>query len=65
MKVFRNVELKGIISKKKALDLLGMNLEVRIFVKDIEISISRDDMGNVDIDYIVDDELVGGEFEEI
>lgn len=64
MKVFRNVNLKGIISKDKALQLLGLELNVICTVKGIEIEISRDDMNDVCIDY-ADEELCGGEFDEL
>lgn len=65
MRVLRNTRLEGVISKKRALQLLGMELSVKHQVGNVELLISRDDMGDVVIDYIDDGEPAGGEFEEI
>jgi hypothetical protein len=72
IKVYRNVLLKGVISKEKALDLLSksklgyMENEVILKWRGKDIIVSRDDMGDVCID-LYDTELEeaeGGEFEE-
>jgi hypothetical protein len=64
-KVFRNVLLKGVISKQRALDLLGMELSVIVNIKGKDIIISRDDMEDINIDLYVDGENLGGELEEL
>jgi len=64
-KVFRNVLLKGVISKRRALDLLGMELSVIVNIKGKDIIISRDDMEDINIDLYVDGENLGGELEEL
>jgi hypothetical protein len=65
MKVLRNTQLKGVISKERALKFLGLELRVQHQVGNVVIDISRDDMGDINIDYIEDGEPAGGEFEEI
>ena len=64
-KVFRNEKLKGVISKDRALTLLGMNREARVTIKNIDIIISYDDFENISIDYMDDGEPAGGMFDEI
>lgn len=56
-KIFKNVELKGIISKKKALELLGIETEKTTIIKGYKIIINRNDNNDIIIDYI-------NEFEE-
>lgn len=65
MQVFRNVELKGVISKDKALDLLGLERSVEVNIKDHDIMIYRDDMEDVWIDSVIDGESSGGTFDEL
>lgn len=65
MRVFRNVELKGVISKDKALDLLGLERSVDVNIKGYDINISKDDMDDVWIDSVIDDESSGGTFNEL
>jgi hypothetical protein len=48
--VFRSESLKGIISKERAIDLLGLELSVKTKIKGHLIEISRDDMMNINID---------------
>jgi hypothetical protein len=50
--VFRSESLKGIISKERAIDLLGLELSVKTKIKGHLIEISRDDMYNINIDEI-------------
>jgi hypothetical protein len=50
--VFRSESLKGIISKERAVDLLGLDLSVKAKIKGHLIEISRDDMYNINIDEI-------------
>lgn len=50
--VFRSESLKGIISKDRAADLLGLELSVKTKIKGHLIEISRDDMYNINIDEI-------------
>ena len=50
--VFRSESLKGIISKERAIDLLGLELSVKTKIKGHLIEISRDDMMNVNIEEI-------------
>lgn len=65
MKVFRNEVLKGIISKERALALLGLELSVVVNIKGYDVIISRDDMDNINIDYLEDGESAGGQFDEL
>jgi hypothetical protein len=51
-KVFRSESLKGIISKERAIDLLGLELSVKTKIKGHLIEISRDDMYNINIEEI-------------
>ncbi len=51
-KVFRSESLKGIISKERAIDLLGLELSVKTQIKGHLIEISRDDMYNINIEEI-------------
>ena len=53
--VFRSESLKGIISKERALDLLGLELSVKTKIKGHLIEISRDDMYNINIEEIDED----------
>lgn len=66
MKVYRNTMLEGVISKKRALKLLGLELSVKHQISNVEIEISRDDMYDVWIDY-ADEELKNKfcEYEEL
>ena len=64
-KVYRNVLLKGIISKQRALKLKGLQNQVIVNIRGIDIIISVDDMYDIDIDIWKDDECLGGEFEEL
>ena len=50
--VFRSESLKGIISKDRAIDLLGLELSVKTKIKGHLIEISRDDMYNINIEEI-------------
>jgi hypothetical protein len=50
--VFRSESLKGIISKERALDLLGLEISVKTKIKGHLIEISRDDMYNINIEEI-------------
>ena len=65
MKVFRNIDLKGVISKKKALKLLGVESQKNVKIKGFNIVIYLDDFYNVVIDYLISNELVGGTFQEL
>ena len=56
-KVFKNIELKGIISKKRAIELLGMETEKTTIIKEYKIIINEDGNNNIIINYI-------NEFEE-
>jgi hypothetical protein len=57
--VFRSESLKGIISKERAIDLLGLELSVKTKIKGHLIEISRDDNYNICIDEIdADGEIV-------
>ena len=49
---FRSESLKGIISKDRAIDLLGLELSVKTKIKGHLIEISRDDMYNINIEEI-------------
>ena len=63
-KVYRNVKLKGIISKDRALQLIGVELSIDVEIKGIKINISRDDNYDVSIDYYNEwNELAGGAFD--
>ncbi len=53
--VFRSESLKGIISKDRAIDLLGLELSVKTKIKGHLIEISRDDMMNINIEEIDED----------
>jgi hypothetical protein len=53
--VFRSVSLKGVISKERAVDLLGLELSVKTKIKGHLIEISRDDNYNICIDEIDED----------
>jgi hypothetical protein len=53
--VFRSVSLKGVISKERAVDLLGLELSVKTKIKGHLIEISRDDNYNISIDEIDED----------
>jgi hypothetical protein len=64
-KVFRNEKLKGVISKDRALSILGMNRSAKITIRNIDIIISYDDFENVSIDYMDEGEPAGGTFDEI
>lgn len=71
IRVLRNVLLKGVISREKALELLSpkgwMENEVIVKYRGKDIIISHDDMITICID-LYDSELeeaVGGEFESI
>jgi hypothetical protein len=50
--VFRSESLKGIISKERAVDLLGLELSIKTKIKGHLIEISRDDMYNINIEEI-------------
>jgi hypothetical protein len=50
--VFRSESLKGIISKERAIDLLGLELSIKTKIKGHLIEISRDDMMNINIEEI-------------
>ena len=50
--VFRSESLKGIISKERAINLLGLELSVKTKIKGHLIEISRDDMMNINIEEI-------------
>ncbi len=54
-KVFRNTNLFGVISKQRALQLLGMEISVKHKIANIEIEISRYDMDDIFIDYADED----------
>jgi hypothetical protein len=56
--VFRSESLKGIISKDRAIELLGLELSIKTKIKGHLIEISRDDMYNINIDELDED----GEF---
>lgn len=69
-KIYRNVLLRGVISREKALELLSpygwFEKEIILKYRGVDIIISRDDMGDFCID-LYDTELKeakGGEFEE-
>lgn len=64
-KVFRNELLNGIISKDKAIEILGLEREVNTRIKNIDIVIYRDDNENINIDILEEGEAKGGAFEEI
>lgn len=64
-KVYRNELLKGVISKKRACQLLGFEREVVTTVKNIDIVISLDDYDNINIDMLIDGEPMGGLFDEL
>lgn len=64
-KVYRNELLKGVISKKRACQLLGFDREVVVTIKNKNIIISLDDFDNIDIDLLVDGEPAGGLFDEL
>lgn len=62
--VFRSESLKGIISKERAVDLLGLELTVKTKIKGHLIEISRDDNYNISIDEIDEDgDIIGLEHE--
>jgi hypothetical protein len=50
--VFRSESLKGIISKDRAIELLGLELSIKTKIKGHLIEISRDDMMNINIEEI-------------
>jgi hypothetical protein len=50
--VFRSESLKGIISKERAIELLGLELSIKTKIKGHLIEISRDDMYNINIEEI-------------
>lgn len=67
MKVYRNIKLKGVISKNRALALLGGERELITTIKNQYIIISRNDFEDINIDLynMVLRESVGGAFEEL
>jgi hypothetical protein len=50
--VFRSESLKGIISKERAIELLGLELSIKTKIKGHLIEISRDDMMDIFIEEI-------------
>lgn len=63
-KVYRNVKLKGIISKDRALQLVGVKSSIDVEIKGFKINICKDDNYDVMIDYYDEqNELAGGEFD--
>lgn len=63
-KVYRNVKLKGIISKERALQLIGVERSIDLEIKGIKINISRNDYDDVYIDYYDEwNEQAGGAFD--
>lgn len=65
-KVFRNVNLKGVISKERALKILGLEAYKETKIKGINIAIYVDDNYDIGIDILDNDgEMVGGYFDEI
>jgi hypothetical protein len=50
--VFRSESLEGIISKERAIELLGLELSIKTKIKGHLIEISRDDMYNINIEEI-------------
>ncbi len=50
--VFRSESLKSIISKERAINLLGLELSIKTKIKGHLIEISRDDMYNINIEEI-------------
>ena len=63
-KVYRNVKLKGIISKNRALQLVGVKSSIDVEIKDFKINICKDDNYDVVIDYYNEfGETAGGEFD--
>lgn len=64
-KVYRNELLRGVISKKRACQLLGVEREVITIIKNKSIIISLDDFDNINIDLLIDGEPAGGLFDEL
>lgn len=64
-KVYRNELLKGVISKKRACQLLGFNREVAVTIKNRIIIISLDDEYDINIDLLIDGDPMGGLFDEL
>ena len=63
-KVYRNVKLKGIISKDRALQLVGVKSSIDVEIKGFKINICKDDNYDVMIDYYDEwNELAGGAFD--
>ena len=50
--VFRSESLRGVISKERAINLLGLELSIKTKIKGHLIEISRDDMMNINIEEI-------------
>jgi hypothetical protein len=64
-KVYRNELLRGVISKKRACQLLGVEREAITIIKNKSIIISLDDFDNINIDLLIDGEPAGGLFDEL
>lgn len=64
-KVYRNELLKGIISKKRACQLLGLEREVIVTINNKDIIISLDDFDDINIDMLIEGEPMGGLFDEL
>lgn len=66
MKILRNKNLEGVISKKRAFELLGAKLRVKHLIENVEIEISIKLMGdtyNIVIDYA--DENLKNKYNEL
>ena len=64
-KVWVNEKLIGKVNVEETVKKLGLELEIRYQEGDYLIDVSLDDNYEINIDYVVDDELVGGSFVEV